>query len=309
MQASDCLGKSRRSRFCAFRATDFMAPALRMSPYLSRLIDRLLPLAASFSPGPCAIALAGAHAKGVADAQSDLDIYVFTENWVDDAARRALVQQLIPDAAGLRCWSALPSLAGTDFKIGAQEVEMSMHALGPLRDTVARALEGQVERHYETWTPNGYYSDCELADVAQVVVLSDPQGLMTPLVEAISVYPPRLRQRLIADGLRSAGFWIGNFHLETALQRADGFYLQSMMQQIVNDLVHAAFAINEVYFPGDKKIGKQLAKLQRLPEGFVAGLDAALLGHGDTSTAAWRERFATVERLTAGLRSLAQSAG
>ena len=29
--------------------------------------------------GKCAIALAGAHAKGVADAASDLDIYIFAE--------------------------------------------------------------------------------------------------------------------------------------------------------------------------------------------------------------------------------------
>ena len=114
---------------------------------------------------------------------------------------------------------------------------------------------------------------------------------------------------MIADGLRSAGFWIGNFHLETALSRADGFYLQSMMQQIVNDLVHAAFAINEVYFPGDKKMSKQLGKLPRLPAGFQAGLDAALLGRGDASTAAWRERFQIIERLTGELRSLAPRAG
>jgi len=280
-----------------------------MTPELSRLIDRLLPLAASFATGPAAIALAGAHAKGVADAQSDLDIYVFAEVWLDDATRRDLARQAIPEAEGLRCWAALPALAGTDFKVGTQEVEMSMHALGPLRQTVARALEGEVERHYETWTPNGYYSDCELADVANVVVLSDPAGLLSPLVDAVRVYPPKLKQRLIADGLRSAGFWIGNFHLETALSRADGFYLQSMMQQIVNDLVHAAFAINEVYFPGDKKMSKQLGKLPRLPEGFQAGLDAALLGRGDASSAAWRERFASIERLTAQLRSLADSAG
>ncbi len=280
-----------------------------MTPDLSRPIERLLPLAASFSTGPAAIALAGAHAKGVADTQSDLDIYVFAETWLDNERRRALALQVVPEAAGLRCWAALPALAGTDFKVGAQEVEMSMHALGPLRQTVARALEGEVDRHYETWTPNGYYSDCELADVANVVVLSDPAGLLAPLVEAVRAYPPKLKQRLIADGLRSAGFWIGNFHLETALSRADGFYLQSMLQQIVNDLVHAAFAINEVYFPGDKKMSRQLGKLKRLPEGFEAGLDAALLGRGDTSTAAWRERFAIVAHLTAGLRCLADSAG
>lgn len=285
-----------------------MAPK-DMTPALSELIDRLLPLAASFTNGPAAIALAGAHAKGVADAQSDLDIYVFAEHWLDNEARRELARQVAPEAEGLRCWAALPALAGTDFKIGAQEVEMSLHALGPLRTTVARALEGEVERHYETWTPNGYYSDCELADIANVVVLSDPGGLLAPLVDAVRSYPPKLKQRLIADGLRSAGFWIGNFHLETALQRADGFYLQSMMQQIVNDLVHAAFAINEVYFPGDKKMSKQLGKLPRLPGGFQAGLDAALLGGGDTSSTAWRERFQIIERLTGELRSLAPDAG
>lgn len=241
-----------------------------MSPELSRLIERLRPLAEAMADGPCAVALAGAHAKGSADALSDLDIYVFSESWLDDEARRALARQAVPEAGKVRCWSALPALAGTDFKVGAQEVEMSMHGLAPLRDSVALALGGEVEHRYVTWTPNGYYGDCELADVARVVVLSDPHGLLAPLTEAVRTYPPKLRQRLIADGFRSSGFWLGNFHLETALERADGFYLQSIVHQIANDLVHAAFAINETYFPGDKKLMKQLAGLPRLPEGFAA---------------------------------------
>ncbi|CAN7191555.1 hypothetical protein [Devosia sp. Root413D1] len=56
-------------------------------------------------------------------------------------------------------------------------------------------------------------------------------------------------------------------------------------------------------------MSQQLGKLPRLPAGFQVELDAALLGRGDASTSAWPERFAIIERLTAGLRSLAPSAG
>ena len=43
--------------------------------------------------GKCAIALAGAHAKGAADASSDIDLYVFAERpkpWAERKAFRRL---------------------------------------------------------------------------------------------------------------------------------------------------------------------------------------------------------------------------
>ena len=41
--------------------------------------------------GKCAIALAGAHAKGAADASSDIDIYVFAERAKPFEERKALL--------------------------------------------------------------------------------------------------------------------------------------------------------------------------------------------------------------------------
>jgi len=47
--------------------------------HLSQEIDVFLPLLKSITRGKCTIALAGAHAKGLADDISDIDFHVFLD--------------------------------------------------------------------------------------------------------------------------------------------------------------------------------------------------------------------------------------
>jgi hypothetical protein len=109
----------------------------------------------------------------------------------------------------------------------------------------------------------------------------------------VASYPEPLRAALIAGGMKPAAFWLGNFHLETALRRADGIYLQSILQQIANGLVHVAFAANRAWFPGEK-MRLHLAALPSLPPAFGTRLEAVLLGAGEHGTEAWGERFAAI---------------
>ena len=262
---------------------------------LDELIRDLGAVAGELAVGPCAIALGGSHAKGVADAQSDIDIYVFAESWLPDAERVALLLQLLPNAAAARSWSAPPEQAGTDFSLDGQEIEIWFRQLAPIAGVIERSVAGEAVRRYVTWTPNGYYEHCALADLTSLRVLADPEAVLTPLLERIAVYPPALRTALIRHGLVSAGFWRNNFHLETALARADGYYLQSIAQQIVTDLIQALFAINRAHFPGDKKLSTHVGKLADVPEDFMARVEAVLGGEG--SSAAWRARFAELYRL------------
>lgn len=253
---------------------------------LDDLIRRVAAAAQHLADTPCAVALGGSLAKGVADAQSDLDIYVFAQSWLPDGARTAVIQQALGPVTRLRSWSAPPEQAGTDFAVQEQEVEIWLRQLGPIADIVERSVRGEVVRRYVRWTPNGFYEHAALADLTSLKVIADPHGLLSPLLDQLQSYPHALRRSLIEHGLASARFWRGNFHLETALARADGYYLQSIAQQIAADLVQALFAANETYFPGDKKLHVHLGKLAWHPDGFETRLDGALLGQ-----AGWRARF------------------
>ena len=55
-------------------------------------INRLVELLKETTEGRCAIALAGAHAKGAADAASDIDLYIFAERAKPYARRLELIR-------------------------------------------------------------------------------------------------------------------------------------------------------------------------------------------------------------------------
>lgn len=274
---------------------------------LAELIRDLGAVAGELAVGPCAIALGGSHAKGVADAQSDIDIYVFAESWLPDAERTAKLQALMPGVVEARSWSAMPEQGGTDFSINGTEVEIWFRQLGPIAGIIERSVAGEAVRRYVTWTPNGYSEHCALADLTSLKVIADPHALLTPLLDRIAVYPPALRATLIRQGLASAGFWRDNFHLETALARADGYYLQSIAHQIVTDLIQALFAVNRVHFPGDKKMATHIGKLSAVPEDFMVRADGVLGGNGARDKAAWRARFAELYALADEVAALAEA--
>ena len=254
-------------------------------------VDLVAPAARALARGACAVALGGSLAKGVADAHSDLDIYVFAEAWLNDGERDAMIARLLPAATSIRSWGR-DDQAGTDFVADGRPVEIWLRALGPLRRAVDNALAGTVVRTHVTWTPNGYYEHCALADLATLRPLSDEAGLLAPLLADVSTYPPALRAVLLAEGLRSVRFWRGNFHLETALLRDDAYYLQSILQQIGADLVQALFALNRTYFPGDKKLGRYLAAFPLPAAGLAETLSLVVAGG-----APWRARFDAAFRL------------
>ena len=57
--------------------------------------------------GKCAIALAGAHAKGAADASSDIDIYVFAERAKPFEERKALLSAIAESGLDARAMPAV----------------------------------------------------------------------------------------------------------------------------------------------------------------------------------------------------------
>lgn len=267
-------------------------------------LARIVPAIAAMLPEPCAIALGGAHAKGVADALSDLDLYVFCDGWPASEVREAAFASALPAASGLRSWSGGVTQAGTDFTLDGLPVEIWFRQIAPVRDAVIAAVAGEVRREFVTWTPNGYYRHCILSDLASLRPLHDTGHILSPLIETLGRFPAALRSALVAEGLASLRFWQGNMHLETALQRSDGFYLQSMLHQMATDLLQALFAINDTYYPGDKKMAAQLGKLPRVPADFTERFEHALFGSGARTQSAWRARFDDLFALGAEIEAL-----
>ena len=231
------------------------------------IVAELLPLVRQFARGEYAIALGGAHAKGTADSESDLDLYLFANSVLPTDERTRMTVAFSPEVTGAYSWQDdLPfSDTGTDFYFRGMRVEVWLRNAERIERTIAECLDGVLKRDLVTWTTTGFYNHCALSDVKVMVPLEDPFGIIARWKSQVGGYPRKLRDAIIAQHLPAARFWPDNFHYKSAVERVDVIYATGIVQQVMHNLLQVLFALNESYFPGDKNLGVALDHLPRQP--------------------------------------------
>jgi hypothetical protein len=234
-------------------------------------LQELLPLLREFALGQYGIALGGAHAKGIEDAESDIDLYVFCEAVRPSAARTELARSFSPRITEIRSWenAVYFDQAGTDFHWDGRRVECWMRNSHHIDATILECQRGDITQELVTWTPNGFFNHCCLSDIRAIQIVDDAYGILSRWKNAVAEYPPVLAKAIIRRHLTDARFWPDNFHYKSAIRRVDIIYTTSIVQQVVHNLIQVVFALNRQYFPGDKKLAEHLDKLERQPVRFV----------------------------------------
>lgn len=247
-----------------------------MAPDL--LIPDLLPVLRRCCRGSCGIALGGSHAKGAADALSDVDLYLFASAVLPARQRTALVRDALAHAVGVVSWGADDPFVqgGTDFEYAGQRIECWFRDVGHVESALRESLEGKVRREYVAWTVMGFFGHTVLADLHTMQIIEDPDGLLARWKAATAVYPEPLRDAIVGRFLGEALFWPGNPHYHAAVERGDGIYTSAIVQQVVHALIQVVFALNRAYFPGEKNLAAALAKLPVQPPEFGARVQALL---------------------------------
>jgi hypothetical protein len=122
----------------------------------------------------------------------------------------------------------------------------------------------------------GFYNHCTLSDLKNMVPIEDPYGLLARWKSQVVEYPPKLRAAIIAQYLGAAKFWPDNFHYKSAIERGDLIYVMGIVQQVVHNIIQVVFALNNTYFPGDKKLDSAIAHLPMKPQHFGARIKQLL---------------------------------
>ena len=251
---------------------------------MDQKIKTLVELLKETTEGKCAIALAGAHAKGTADAASDIDLYVFTERAKPRAQRLEQIRRTADP--GTTPWvedfDAAPWGGGMDFLYQGTPVEAVGRTLSRMDRVVEDCLAGRFEIIPATWTSNGYYTFIYLCELSFLKPVWDPDGILAAYQQRAAVYPEPLRRSILETFLGRAGTWIGNFHYESAVRRGDILFTAPIVLHTVLDMVQVVFALNRVYFTGDKKLEAALARLSYCPEA-LKQLDILLAPSRDTA--------------------------
>lgn len=274
-------------------------------------IDALLPLLRQFPAAEYGIALGGAHAKSMEDAASDLDLYIFSAGARPAVERERLTRAFNTAISDIVAWDAATPFeqGGTDFTIDGLRVETWYRARGHIEQTIADCIAGRITTELVTWTPSGFYNYCTLSDLKSMVIVDDPAGMIAAWKAAIASYPPQLKAAIAQSSLTAAGFWPWNFHYSSAVERVDVIYTSSIVQQVAHNLIQAVFALNEVYFPGDKKLALALTRLTQLPERFVERVTALLHPAEPASAGLLRAQQTELQQLVDAVRAMARASG
>jgi hypothetical protein len=263
------------------------------------VVDELIPLLARLCLADYGIAVGGAHAKETDDAESDLDLYVFTANAHRNAERSRLATAFSPYITELISWGPDdPFLqGGTDFYYKGHKVECWLRNRNLIDRAIADCRAGIVTRELVTWTTTGFYNHCALSDIKVMLPVSDLAGIIANWQNEIAVYPTKLRTTIINTHLAAARFWPHNFHYSSAVERQDIIYTSGIVQQVVHNLIQVLFALNQTYFPGDKKLANALGHLALLPENCVARIHHLLIPEEQVSVALLKEQQSELQQL------------
>ena len=202
--------------------------------------ERLDELAAGLAavPGVVAVLLGGSRARGTHTPESDTDLGVYYRHPLDVEALGALARTVGGPAAQVTPvggWGPWVDGGGW-LTVDGAAVDWIYRDVDRVARAWADAEQGRYAFHAQAGHPLGVPDFAYAGEVALGVVLADPAGELTALHERMSVYPPALRDALVA-GLWEADFLVGLGR--KAVTRADAAYVAGCLFRLTGVCAHA----------------------------------------------------------------------
>lgn len=170
-----------------------------------------------------------------------------------------------------------------DFYYQGIPIEVTTRSIEKMKSTIFACLDGKFEITPAAWTTNGYYSYIYLSELSFIKPIDDSYGLITSLKGYVSPYPPKLKQGIIEHFWWRATLWIDKFHYLSAIEREDILFTSGIIKNSLYDLIQIIFALNEVYFKGDKKLLEQLNELDYCPSLLLTHIEFLLSAPSDVT--------------------------
>jgi hypothetical protein len=222
--------------------------------------------------GVVGVLLGGSRARGDHTPDSDTDLGLYYRPPLDLAALRDLAHGLAGPAARLTEpgeWGPWVDGGGW-LTVDGAAVDWIYRDL----DRVTRAWEdagaGRYEFHVQAGHPLGVPDFAYPGEVALGVVLADPTGELTALRQRARVFPPALRERLVA-GLWEADFLVGV--ARKAVTRGDAAYVAGCLFRLVGVCAHALHGAAGRWLLNEKGAVAAAAALPGAPADFKSRVD------------------------------------
>lgn len=248
---------------------------------LNQLVDELRAV-----PGIAAIVLGGSYASGTFHEASDLDIglYYFEARPFSIADIRRVAENASArdqvTVTGFYEWGAWVN-GGAWVHTPHGKVDFLYRNIERVLRTIAEAQEGISRHDYDQQPTHGFFSVIYLAETQICIPLHDPDGVISELKRSVEIYPPKLKEKTIADSLWSAEFTL--LHARGFAAQGDVYNTVGCLTRAASNLTQALFALNGKYFQRDKKVMETIAAFPILPSGYVHELNRILAHAGETA--------------------------
>jgi predicted nucleotidyltransferase len=195
-------------------------------------------------PGIAAITLGGSTAAGLADAASDLDVYVFYHQPLAASADRAARLRALADAGSL------------EVGILTFGLEDHLHVQDQLIELVYLDLDrlsAEADRAYGQGLSSEGFTTALLYILFRSQVLHDGAGEATALQARLHAgYPEPTRTRLLREHPDLLRYYMEL--LRISQRRDDLLFAQHMRYSIQTIFFNLLFALNRQYHPGGKRL-------------------------------------------------------
>ncbi len=236
--------------------------------------------------GMAAIVLGGSYASGTQHEKSDIDLglYYDEDRPFSIEEIRAIASEVsvegAPTVTDFYGWGAWVN-GGAWIHTSVGKIDFLYRNLAQVQKTIAEARQGILHHDYDQQPAYGFYSVIYLAETQICVPLYDPESVIAKLKRSVEVYPPLLKERIIADSLWAAEFTL--LHARSFAAQGDIYNTVGCLTRAASNLTQALFALNERYFLRDKKVQETVARFPHLPPGYIQQIDHILACPGGTA--------------------------
>ncbi|MDD2929740.1 MAG: hypothetical protein PHY50_07970 [Sideroxydans sp.] len=247
-----------------------------------------------------AVVLAGSHGGGLADAQSDFDLYVYAQVEPAEAWREQLARQL-----GNRI-----SIGNHFWETGDEWVAKHSSAIVDIMYRTPLWIEEQIDRVLQRHQASIGYSTCFLHNVLHSRALYDRDGWYAGLQEQVAQpYPTQLLHAIIAKNHPILRNTLSSYlhQITLALARNDHVSVHHRVSALLASYFDILFAVNRLPHPGEKRmVSHALQRCHKRPQHLQTCVEQLLQA---TTSAGQDELPARIHALLDDLDGLLHSEG
>jgi len=231
-----------------------------------------------------AIVLGGSYARGVARADSDVDLGLYYSEKalpsIEVLQNLAKKYSVTMDCVVTQFYEWGPWVnGGAWIHTNAGKIDWLYRNIDQVDRVLADAERGSFSWDFRQQPPFGFFSVTYLADLYDNIILYDPKGLCQKLKSSVATYPEKLRRALIQEHLWSVEFSLVNAKKYSV--RGSVYATVGCMTRMAAELTQVLFALNRVYFVTEKDAIETIDTFTIRPKDYAKRMNS-LLSHPGT---------------------------